>query len=52
MVKKGIEKNRKAWKKERSRNLVGENQELRIVPSGVNNSAIGINALVVVARIP
>lgn len=38
-------------KKERSRNLEGENQERSIVPSGVANFAIGINAWVVVDQI-
>lgn len=34
----------KDWKKERSRN--GKIRELSVVPSGVTNSAIGINARV------
>ena len=39
-------------KKETSENLVGENRELSVVPNGVTNSTIGINARVVVAGIP
>jgi len=48
MVRKGTKKYKRAWKKERSKNLVGENLELSIVPNGVTNSVIGINAWVVV----
>ena len=43
---KGMKKYRNAWRKERSRNFLGENQELSVVPSGVTNSSIGINARV------
>lgn len=52
MVRKGTKSYKRAQKKERSGNLVGENRELSIVLSEVTNSAIGINAQVVVARLP
>jgi len=48
VVKKGIKKYGKAWNKERYGRILGENQELSVVPSGVTNSTIGINALVFV----
>lgn len=52
MVRKGIKKYKKARKKERSRNFLGENRELSVVPSGVANSAIGINSCVIEVMIP